>query len=148
MVHCDNQAVVSVTNSGYSKNSDMMHLLRCLFFISAYWGFELRVEHIPGERNVAADAISRGNMHLLFQVCPNALPQASPIPPALIQLLVMQCPDWMSHSWVRLFKSCLKQVWPTQPSEFTGQGRNGTPTSAKQPTSHHFQHPKQPSPCL
>ena len=112
MVHCDNQAVVSVTNSGYSKNSDMMHLLRCLFFICAYWGFEVRAEHIPGERNIAADAISRGNMHILFQVCPDVLPQASPIPPALIQLLVMQCPDWTSHNWATLFKSCLQQVWP------------------------------------
>ena len=30
--HCDNMAVVEVVNSGYSKDKDMMHLLRCLFF--------------------------------------------------------------------------------------------------------------------
>ena len=30
-VHYDNQAVVSVVNSGYSRDSDLMHLLQCLF---------------------------------------------------------------------------------------------------------------------
>ena len=146
-VHCDNQAVVSVVNSGYSKDRDMMHMLRCLFFVCAYWGFEVRVEHIPGERNVAADAISCGNMHSFFQVLPNALPQASPIPPVLIELLVTQCPDWTSPSWATLFMSCLQQVWLTQPNEYTSPGRGGTSNFAKQPTSHRFQRQKQPSPC-
>ncbi len=31
-VHCDNLGVVAVVNSGYSRVSLIMHLLRCLFF--------------------------------------------------------------------------------------------------------------------
>ena len=43
VMHCDNQAVVSVVNSGYSKDKDknMMHLMRSLSFVWAYWLFEL-----------------------------------------------------------------------------------------------------------
>ena len=32
IVHCDNQAVVHIVNSGYSKDKDMMHLIQCMFF--------------------------------------------------------------------------------------------------------------------
>ena len=107
MVHCDNQAVVHVVNSGYSKDKDLMHLLRCMFFFRAHWGFELRVEHVPGEQNVAADAVSRNNFSLFFQVWPDASPQPLPIPQALVDLLIIQCPDWTSPSWTALFRNCL-----------------------------------------
>ncbi len=55
IVHCDNEAAV---NSGYSQDQQIMHLLRCLFFIKAHFQLELRVVHIPGADNVVADAIS------------------------------------------------------------------------------------------
>ncbi len=54
---CDNMAVhVDVVKKQGSKDPILM---RCLHFIGAYWEIELRVEHIPGKRNVVADAISR-----------------------------------------------------------------------------------------
>ncbi len=58
VVHCDNQATVCVINSGYSRDKDMMHMMRCLFFIRAYWGIHVRAEHIPGEQSTLADAVS------------------------------------------------------------------------------------------
>ena len=67
VVHCDNQAVVTIVNSGYSKDRDIMHMIYCLFFIRAYWDFQLLAEHIPGEHNKAAEAISRENFPLLFR---------------------------------------------------------------------------------
>ena len=36
LVHCDNQAVVEVVNAGYCKDSHLMQLLRCLFFITTF----------------------------------------------------------------------------------------------------------------
>ena len=36
LVHCDNQAVVEVVNAGYCKDSYLMQLLRCLFFITTF----------------------------------------------------------------------------------------------------------------
>lgn len=110
VVHCDNQAVVTIVNSGYSKDKDIMHMIRCLFFIRAHWDFQLLAEHIPGENNKAADAISRNNFPLFFQVSPDAAPQATPIPQALLSWLVEQQPDWTSTTWVKLFRNCLMQV--------------------------------------
>ena len=37
--NCDNMAVVEVLNSGYSRDREMMHLLRCLFFIAFPQGY-------------------------------------------------------------------------------------------------------------
>ena len=110
VVHCDNQAVVTIVNSGYSKDKDIMHMMRCLFFIRAHWDFQLLAEHIPGEDNKAADAISRNNFPLFFQVSPDAAPQATPIPQALLSWLVEQQPDWTSTTWVKQFRNCLMQV--------------------------------------
>ena len=107
VIHSDNQAVVHVVNSGYSKDQELMHLIRCMFFFRAYWGFELRAEHVPGEQNVAADAISRNNLSLFSQVLPGASPQPCPIPQSLVELLIVQRPDWTSPSWTALFKNCL-----------------------------------------
>ena len=62
--NCDNEAVVIVINSGYSRDSFLMHVLRCIFFFSATFDFNLTAAHIPGCYNTLADAISR-NKHVL-----------------------------------------------------------------------------------
>lgn len=35
-IHCDNLGVVALVNAGYSWDPQLMHLMRCLFFIRAY----------------------------------------------------------------------------------------------------------------
>ena len=92
VIHSDNQAVVHVVNSGYSKDKELMHLIRCMFFFRAYWGFKLIADHVPGEQNVAADVISRNNLSLFSQVLPEASPQLCPIPRSLVELLIVQFP--------------------------------------------------------
>lgn len=110
MVHCDNQAVVEVVNSGYCKDPIMMQLIRCLFFISARFEISLRAIHIPGHLNTGADAISRNNLPLFHSQVPRARPAPTPIPHALMDLLAHQRPDWTSPRWSQLFKTCLLQV--------------------------------------
>ena len=67
MAHCDNQGAVAVVNLGYSWVPQIMHTLRCLFFlIRAHFGIKLQAVHVPGKDNELADAISRNNLHLLF----------------------------------------------------------------------------------
>lgn len=110
LCHCDNIAVVQVVNSGYSTDSQLMRLIRCLFFICAHWQISVRAAHIPGEVNVVADAISRDNIPLLFRKVPDASPEPTPLPAALLELLVERQPDWLSPSWAQLFRSCLRQV--------------------------------------
>lgn len=107
-VYCDNQGAVAVINSGYSKVPQMMHLLRCLFFIRAFFGFSLRAIHVPGCENGLADAISRDNLACLFAQIPEARNSRCHIPPPLLELLVEGHPDWTSVSWSQLFRSCFR----------------------------------------
>ena len=52
-------AVVAVWAAQSGKHNLIMHLLRCLHFVCAYFEIELRIEHISGAENVIVDAVSR-----------------------------------------------------------------------------------------
>ena len=109
-VHCDNQAVVSVLNSGYSRDDYMMKLIRTLSFFAAEWDIHLVACHIPGISNVVADAISRNDMHTLFSKVPRAASQPMPMPDELLHLLLTPSLDWTDTSWSRMFRDCLRRV--------------------------------------
>lgn len=105
LIHCDNEVAVHVINSGYSKEPQMMHLLRCLFFIKAHFHLEVKAEHVPGEENTLADALSRDNMSLFFSQAPQARKDPTEISEAVIALLIEQQPDWTAQTWCQLFKN-------------------------------------------
>ena len=109
-MHTDNEVVVAVVNSGYSKDPQIMHLVRCLFFVLAAGDISLYSHHIAGVLNTVADAISRNNIRLLFSKVPGADPTPTKIPAELVELLVTSQPDWTLPSWGHLFRSCLQQV--------------------------------------
>ena len=96
------------SNSGYSKDAQLMHLVRCLFFAPAR-DISLYACHIPGVLNTVADAISR-DLSLLFSKVPDADYRPSVVPGELVELLVSSQPDWTLPSWRLLFGSCLQQV--------------------------------------
>ena len=56
---CDNQSLVEAINKGSSKEPVVMHLLRCLWFFSAFFEITIRAAHILGALNTAADKLSR-----------------------------------------------------------------------------------------
>ncbi len=95
-IRTDNRSVVDVMHSYSSQDSDIMHLLRCALFIAAC---QLRVEHIPGVLNTAADALSRNSLQVFRQCVPSASKQPTPIPTAAMQMLVQEQLDWLSPSW-------------------------------------------------
>ena len=109
LCQCDNRAVVDVVNSGYSRDRDMMHLLRCLFFISEHHHFMVEAVHLPGKRCIAADALLHNNASQFLQVVPEAQKQPTPVPKQALRLLVVEQPNWMSSSWTQLFVACIKQ---------------------------------------
>ena len=90
------QAVVEVVNAGYSKNSTLMQMLHCLFFVSALLEFTLRAVHIPGDQNTAVDAISRNKINLFFLQVLGISPHPTLVLQALIRLVILQQPDWLS----------------------------------------------------
>ena len=55
---CDNAAVVAIICSRMSKHPLVMYLMRCLFFIVAYYQLYLLPVHLPGKYSEAVDTIS------------------------------------------------------------------------------------------
>ena len=57
---------------------------------------------------MAADALSRDNLTHFLQVVPDAVQHPTPIPQGLVDLLVMDQPDWTLPHWTRLFGDCFR----------------------------------------
>ena len=70
LCHCDNQVVVAAIQSRSSAQPQIMHLLRCLFFIEALSNFSLVAEYITSEDNSVADALSRDDLHTFLLKVP------------------------------------------------------------------------------
>ena len=107
---CDNAAVVAVVNTGRAKDKVLMHLLRCMFFVAARLHLHLHAIHVPGLTNVAADSLSRNDFARFLQVVPQASREPTLIPKEIVNLSVMDQPDWTSHRWAQLFNACCKPV--------------------------------------
>ena len=108
MFQCDNEETVSAVNSSYSRVQGILHLLKCLFFIRAYYGIHIQVVHIPGSENTLADAISHDNLSVLFSQVPKAALGHTPVPLNLLEVLVKKQVEWTSASWCQQFRSCLR----------------------------------------
>ncbi len=111
LFRCDNQAVVAVLKSRYSRDADLMHLLRCLFFFEAHFGFNAAAVHLPGASNEHVDALSRDRLSAFLLSNPQANPTPTPIPRELTALLMgAEKPNWTSATWKTLFSSILGKV--------------------------------------
>ena len=104
-VLCDNAAVVAILNKNSSKDSEIMHLIRCLAFITARFQFIITAAHIAGVKNMAADALSRNKLDVFRSIYPQADPAPSSIPAPLLDLLLLSKPDWTSWTWTELWNS-------------------------------------------
>lgn len=107
--NCDNQAVVAVLNSRYSREKDIMQLLRCLFFLEAHFQFQLSAKHLPGVLNERADDLSRNRLPAFRDKMPEAAPYPSPIPPSLLQWLLHPDLSWTSPAWIQQFASFVRK---------------------------------------
>lgn len=83
----DNEAVSAILNSRTSKIPCIMGLLRSLLFAAAKFSFTFSAEHIPGEKNTIADALSRFHWQVFHQAAPWAQPSPTHIPGHLLQEL-------------------------------------------------------------
>ena len=123
---CDNAAVVAILNSGSSKDDRAMHLLRSLFLFIASYDVSIFAEHIAGVENKAADALSRGNHQSFLSQVPAARQEPSQVPEELRQALVLNQPDWTSHSWTRLLTNFLGRAWQSRPSAHTAVAKTAS----------------------
>ena len=87
-----------------------MHMLRCLFFVEAYYEFELHASYISTFDNDLADDLSRNKLTSFHSKVPQAEVNPTRIPRQLIQLLYDPQMDWVSPIWTRQFQSIFRTV--------------------------------------
>ena len=102
-LRCDNAAAVAIVNSGDSRDAEAMHLRRCMAFIAAKFDINFFASHIRGADNKLADELSRNKVTDFMSDYPQAHPWPTPIPPELLDLVLVQKPDWKSPDWTRLW---------------------------------------------
>ena len=93
----DNQVMVDVISSTYSRNSYLMHLIRLLVFFAAKYSFWFTATRVLGKSNYLADALSRNNLPPFLSQVPEASPQSPSIPEDLVTLM-SQDVNWDIHS--------------------------------------------------
>ena len=103
--HGDNESVTHMLAGRSSRNPELMHLLRCLFFIEAQHGFTLSLVHISGVNNDLADDLSRDRLVSFLSKVPGAQPLPTPLPPPLLELLFDTKGTWTSSDWTQKFRS-------------------------------------------
>ena len=101
---CDNQAVVHAVAGRSCRDQTMMHLVRCLFFLEAWFSFELTAAYLPGVENKLADDLSRNRMSLFLSKARSPDPTPTRLRPALPGLLLGHA-DWTSPLWTKQFAS-------------------------------------------
>ena len=110
LCYCDNEAATHMVASRSSKNPDLMHLLRCLFFIEAQFSFTLTLKHIPGVENDRADDLSRNNLSSILSKVLDAQKIPTPLPQPLLELLLDTTAIWTSPCWTRRFTSIVNSA--------------------------------------
>ena len=105
----DNEAVVSVIRTGSCEEGHMAHMLRCLFFLEARFGFAVLAAHVPGSLNTWADAMSRNHLDVFNSLDPQASSTPIQVPTAVVEGL-SHTHTWISLSWTRWFNSISSQL--------------------------------------
>ena len=102
-VRCDNAAVVAIVNRGTSHDSEAMHLLRCLSFLSTKFQFYLYTSHLPGTENSLADYLSRNDASQFLSSHIQANRYPTHIPEEILDSVITSKPDWTSPHWTKLW---------------------------------------------
>ena len=80
----DNDAVVHMLNSRTLKILCLMRLLRHLLLSAARHSFSFSAQHVPGNNNQLADALSRFHWQDFCLLAPEAQPLPTTVPPQLL----------------------------------------------------------------
>ena len=89
VIACDNQAVVSVINTGKTKDVVLGAIARNIAMEVALADINLRLIHILGKNNIVADSLSRYHISELHRnKVSSLLPQATWVVPADITLFI------------------------------------------------------------
>ena len=104
LFQCDNQSVVAAVQKGSSKDTSVMHLLRCLWFFISYYDIDITTTHIPGIVNTTVDNLSRNSLSLFFSSNPQAQQHPEVLPPSLLKIIALPGRDWTSLNFRQQFR--------------------------------------------
>ena len=109
--------VVHAFTAGMARDEVLMH------YFMAWCQIGREARHVAGIHNIAADALSRNKMTVFFKSSPQACREAVKVSTPLLDMLLIQRPDWLSPTWRRLFLSSCSKHWPPPQCDHTGRGR-------------------------
>ena len=105
----DNQAAIYAVRGRSCRDQKMMHLVRCLFFLEAWFEFELVAAHLPGRDNLLADDLSRNRLSTFLSKAQSPDSAPATIQPALPGLLLSH-EGWTSQTWTQHFSTIVTAV--------------------------------------
>ena len=80
IIYTDNKPITQIWLTGTTKNSDIMTIIRKLFYFLADRNINIRLEHVFGYLNTKADLLSRLQVDKFMQATPGANEKKSGIP--------------------------------------------------------------------
>jgi len=119
LIQCDNLGLVAAISKGSLRDREVMRLLRCMWFLVAYFDIDLHTEHIAGVNNTAADQLSRNYMQSFFSSHPQVSLLPAPLPPSFLQIVSSPQLDWTSPLFKTLFRDTITWVQCTTPGNPT-----------------------------
>ena len=120
---CNNMSVVATVNSGSCREPDAIHLRRCLAFLEARWSCQVKAVHIPGVKNVVADALSRNRANVAFVLIQGARVEPEVVPNEVLRAVARGCDkvETWNLLWPGSWSSECVTV-PKRPTERHGLG--------------------------
>ena len=80
LFHCDNQAVISIWESGTTCAKEIMALVHLLYYSTAKYNIDVCITHIAGTENVIADCLSCFQQDKFKKLAPLANPAHNSTP--------------------------------------------------------------------
>ena len=99
LFHCDNQSVCDTWHRSSSRSSEVMALVRILYFCAAKFDINVIIIHIAGSNNTIADALSCFQATRSYQLAPLAAPHPD-------NILAWPTQFWMDSSMKSNPRSC------------------------------------------
>ena len=85
---CDNQPAVFAVNQRSCRDGQMMSLVRCLFLVEVWFGFEVVASHLPGRENTLEDDLSHNHRSAFLLKAHQSDREPTPISSGLPELLL------------------------------------------------------------
>ena len=98
------------STKGSSKEPMVMHLLRCLWFFSAFFYVTIYESHIPGVLNNAADMLYRDGATQFLRSHPQASHRPTQVPTPLLHIISPKQLDWTSCAFLHHFNRTISIV--------------------------------------